>query len=185
MRATRGAAVALLAGVLVVLATACAADGTSGGGEPSPAPAPSTVPASAEGARRPVEGFGSVAYRISTMPAAERCALLAESALQRAQGLMGRTDLAGHDGMLFVFQSDTTGGFWMKDTPLPLSIAWFDGGGRFVSAADMEPCLGRGSDCPSYPAAGPYRYALEVPQGGLGALGVGPGAVLSVDGPCR
>ena len=129
-----------------------------------------------------MEGFGEVAFRVQSS-AAVRCALLAETARQQAQGLMNRTDLSGYDGMLFVFSSDTTSDFYMKDTPLPLSIAWFDSNGRLVSTTDMEPCLGGGS-CPLYGAAGPYRYALEVPKGRLPSLGITPGAVITVGGPC-
>ena len=186
MDGTRIMRVVTAAAVLLAAAGCGASGGGGGGGASGGEPATTVVTAAPApgGPRQVVEGFGSVAYRVSTLTAAERCALLAESALQRARGLMGRTDLAGYDGMLFVFESDTTTGFWMKDTPLPLSIAWFDASGRFVSAADMQPCLNRGSDCPSYPPAGAYRYALEVPQGGLGALGIGPGAVLTLGGPC-
>lgn len=136
-----------------------------------------------EATRQPITGFGEIAYRINTMPAATRCALLAETAEQHGKGLMRVTDLGGYDGMLFVFSSDTTSSFYMKDTPMPLSIAWFDSGGRFVSATDMEPCLNQ-AQCPLYNAPGTYRYALEVPRGGLEALGVGAGSVISVGGPC-
>ena len=116
-------------------------------------------------------------------PDTSRCALLAQSALQQEQGLMNQSNLRGYDGMLFVFPADTTVSFYMKDTPLPLSIAWFDTAGRFVSSTDMEPCLDK-PDCPTYSAAAPYRYALEVPKGGLGALSIGDGSVISVGGPC-
>jgi uncharacterized membrane protein (UPF0127 family) len=133
--------------------------------------------------RPTVAGFGSIAYRVSKVPTVNRCALLAETPLQQERGLMGRTDLAGYDGMLFVFPADTTVQFYMKDTPLPLSIAWFDSGGRFVSQTDMEPCLTTPT-CPLYSAAAPYRYALEVAKGGLPSLGIGAGAVISVGGPC-
>jgi len=192
----RGTAAAAAAAAALLLTTvACATGGTGLPGaavtttNPATTALTTTDPATgaglaANGARAPVPGFGEVAYRISAMPSALRCALLAETAQQRAQGLMNRRDLAGYDGMLFDFASPVNVGFWMKDTPLPLSIAYFDGDGRFVSAVDMAPCLGRGNNCPSYPASGPFRYALEVAQGGLGALGVGPGAVLTTAGPC-
>ncbi len=133
--------------------------------------------------RQPITGFGEIAYRINRIPDSTRCALLAQTALQQAQGLMGQTSLNGYDGMLFAFSADTTSSFYMKDTPMPLSIAWFDSGGRFVSATDMEPCLDK-PQCPTYSATGTYRYALEVPGGGLPPLGIGAGAVLSVGGPC-
>ncbi|HEX2192153.1 MAG TPA: DUF192 domain-containing protein [Acidimicrobiales bacterium] len=138
------------------------------------------------GGRTPVEGFGQIGFRVegSAASSTERCALLAETTEQRSRGLMNRTDLAGHDGMIFRFQSDTNGSFYMKDTPLPLSIAWFDSTGAFVSSTDMEPCLDQPS-CPTYSATGPYRYALEVPKGALMGLGVGPGSRLVLGGRCR
>jgi uncharacterized membrane protein (UPF0127 family) len=136
-----------------------------------------------EGGRGRVEGFGQIAFRVDKMASARRCALLAQNSEQRSKGLMGRTDLAGYDGMLFVFEEDTRGAFYMLNTPLPLSIAWFDSDGRFVSATDMEPCLS-GPDCPLYHATGPYRYALEVPQGGLAGLGIEPGSRIEIGGDC-
>jgi uncharacterized membrane protein (UPF0127 family) len=131
--------------------------------------------------RTPVVGFGEVAFRVAAGP--ELCALLARTAQQQAQGLMKRTDLAGHVGMLFVFTADTNETFYMRNTPMPLSIAWFDASGRFVSATDMVPCADR-PGCPTYAAARAYRYALEVPKGGLGGLGIGPGSTITVGAAC-
>ena len=136
-------------------------------------------------------GFATTSFRVvphgtpagETGATARRCALLAETAQQRQRGLMGARSLEGHDGMIFRFEADTSGGFWMKDTPMPLSIAWFTATGELVGRADMDPCLDRPS-CPTYAPPGPYRFALEVPRGGLGALGVEPGARLVVGGPC-
>ena len=147
---------------------------------------PTLQPAAA--ARTPVEGFGQIGFRIEETnirgaTAADRCALLAETARQQGQGLMNRRDLSGYDAMIFDFKGETTTQFYMKDTPMPLSIAWFDASGRFVSATDMSPCLGQ-AECPFYPAAGPYRYALEVPKGGLAALGAGPGSRLVLTPAC-
>jgi uncharacterized membrane protein (UPF0127 family) len=100
---------------------------------------------------------------------------------------MGVTDpdLGGYDGMLFRFESVSEVGFWMKDTPMPLTVAYIGEDGVLVSTADMEPCLGEAaaaSDCPSYPPDGPYRWALEVPQGGLGDIGLVPGATFTDTG---
>jgi uncharacterized membrane protein (UPF0127 family) len=69
---------------------------------------------------------------------------------------------------------------------LPLSIAFFDQGGAFVSSADMAPCTAAtGSECPLYGATGPYSEALEVVQGDLGRLGAVAGGVLEVtDAQC-
>jgi uncharacterized protein len=142
------------------------------------------------GANRPADpqllGFGEISFRIQGGPgsataAAERCALLADTPEQHQRGLMGRTDLGGKDGMLFRFDGDTSTSFYMKDTLIPLSIAWFNHEGFFVSATDMEPCPDD-VGCPTYSAGAPYQYALEVPKGGLPALGIGPGAQLVVGG---
>lgn len=140
------------------------------------APSVRTLPA-----RRPVPGFGEISLRLTKGP--ELCALLAQTPAQHAQGLMGRTDLAGHVGMLFVFGSDTTESFWMRNTPMPLSIAFYDAAGYFVSATDMAPCADR-SNCPTYSATAAYRYALEVPQGGLSGIGGGPGSTITTGGAC-
>ncbi len=150
---------------------------TDGSTEPAPT-GPTTT-------RVSVAGFGEVSFRIDGTDVvfgqgslqAARCALLAETAQQQTRGLMERTDMGGYDAMIFKFADITTGAFHMKNTPMPLSIAWFDVNGRFVSSTDMEPCLDQRT-CPTYAATGPYRYALEVPKGQLGSLGVGPGTRL-------
>jgi uncharacterized membrane protein (UPF0127 family) len=152
-----------------------------------------------QGANRPADphlepasgiaGFGEVSFRITPPPgsgfsAGRYCALLAETADQRARGLMGRRDLAGHDAMVFRFGVDTNSTFFVRSVPVALSVAWFDAAGRFVSSADMAPCPDR-DGCPLYVAPRPYRVALQVLQGGLLRLGVGPGSVIRVGGPCQ
>jgi len=130
--------------------------------------------------------FGEIAFHVeggAAQAAALRCALLADTAAQQELGLMNRTDVGGYDGMLFRFPADTAASFYMKDTPLPLSIAFFDGSGQFVSTADMAPCIHQAA-CPLYNAPRPYRYALEVPQGALPRLAIGPGTRLVTAGPC-
>jgi len=146
-----------------------------------PAPQGASVPAVTVPPRTPVPGFGEVSFRVASGP--ELCALLAQTAAQQAKGLMARTDLAGHVGMLFVFPTDTNESFYMRNTPMPLSIAWFDSAGRLVSTTDMAPCADK-PNCKTYAAARAYRYALEVPQGGLSGLGVGSGSTISVGGGC-
>ncbi len=81
---------------------------------------------------------------------------------------MNVTNLGSLDGMLFVFPADTTGGFWMKDTLLPLEIAFFDASGRLVDVLAMEPC--ESDPCRIYTPSGPYRWALEALPGPLGDL---------------
>ena len=95
---------------------------------------------------------------------------------------MGVTDLGAADGMVFVYDAARTNQFWMRDTPMPLDIAWFDDAGGFVSSATMTPCLtGPDADCARYGAAAAYTAAIEVPAGGLAELGIGPGSVLALD----
>ena len=138
--------------------------------------------------RRPLEGFAEVAFAIRGAGAAggallELCALLAATADARAQGLMEQDDLRGYDGMLFEFDEPTEGRFWMRNTRIPLSIAFFDERGGFVSATDMEPCPDDVDDCPTYGADGPYLWALEVAQGDLPRVGAEPGSVLEIGTP--
>jgi uncharacterized membrane protein (UPF0127 family) len=62
--------------------------------------------------------------------------------------------------MLFVFPADTTGGFWMKDTLVPLRILFFDAAGTRVKKLSMTPC--RRDPCPVYESGRRYRFALEL-----------------------
>ena len=84
---------------------------------------------------------------------------LARTSEQRSRGLMYRLK-APADGMLFVFPRDTTGGFWMKNTRVPLSIAFFDRRGKQVRKLRMTPC--RRDPCPIYSPGRRYRFALEL-----------------------
>lgn len=108
------------------------------------------------------------------------CVLVADTPGERARGLMERTDLGRHHGMAFVFDDDTDSGFHMRNTPMPLTVAWFEADGDFVSATDMTPCGDR-PDCPVHRPAGKYRLAVEVPQG---KVAFAPGAKASLSGEC-
>jgi uncharacterized protein len=130
-------------------------------------------------------GFGEVAIAI-TGPDGEVagwCVLLAATGAQRQRGLMEVTDLGGYAGMLFVWDADSSSSFYMRNTPTPLSIAWFDADGTQVSTADMDPCPDV-EGCPTYPSGGSYRFALEVPQGSLDDMGVVSGSSVAVGGSC-
>ena len=94
---------------------------------------------------------------------------IADSDSERARGLMHRTALAENRGMLFVFRSEERLSFWMKDTLIPLSIAFMDSEGRIVDIQDMKPL---DDDPPSYVSARPAQYALEVNQGFFEERGV-------------
>jgi uncharacterized membrane protein (UPF0127 family) len=84
---------------------------------------------------------------------------LALTSDQRSLGLMHRRR-APADGMLFVFAENTTGGFWMKNTLVPLTIVFFDRDGARVRRLSMKPC--RTSACPIYNPGKAYRFALEL-----------------------
>jgi uncharacterized membrane protein (UPF0127 family) len=105
---------------------------------------------------------------------------VADTAAEREHGLMGRQDLAPHSGMAFVFPEDTTTSFWMKDTLIPLSIAFYDDTGRIVRILDMQPC--RANRCPLYDPEVAYRGALEVNLGAFRRWGVEVGDRLRMIG---
>ena len=181
---------------LIVLAVSA---GCSSGSGPAPTVSPSPVPSSSPGvpsvtgtvATLPPgavpTGFEAVTLRITDADGRvrESCVLLAADDADRARGLMEVDSLGGYDGMIFRFDGPTRSQFYMFDTRLPLSIAFFDTDGRFVSATDMAPCTAtKASDCPVYGADGPYVDALEVVQGGLGPWGIGGGSRIEVGGTC-
>lgn len=88
---------------------------------------------------------------------------IAETDETRSRGLMERESLGGDSGMVFVMGGPTDGGFWMKDTLIPLSIAFWDDDGRILTMLDMDPCPSE--SCPSYNPGVLYTHALEVNQG--------------------
>ena len=88
---------------------------------------------------------------------------IADDDAERARGLMERTELDPDAGMIFVYPNDVSGAFWMKNTLIPLSIAFYAEDGRIVKILDMEPC--RADPCRLYDPGVPYRGALEVNQG--------------------
>jgi uncharacterized membrane protein (UPF0127 family) len=139
--------------------------------------------APASSGRSPLPGFGETHLTVTTSNGMLAwCLLLAETEAQHNRGLMQVTDptLGGYDGMLFRFPQDTQVQFYMRNTPMPLSIAFVSSDGKVVSTTDMAPCADRG-DCPLYSAKGPYRTAIEVPQGGLTRLGIETGVVVTDD----
>jgi uncharacterized membrane protein (UPF0127 family) len=102
---------------------------------------------------------------------------IADTDAERQTGLMGRTTLAGDAGMLFVFDQEQTLSFWMKDTLIPLSIAYIDAEGRIVDIQDMQPL----DDIPpQYVSAEPAQYALEVNQGFFEERGVSVGDMVAL-----
>lgn len=131
-------------------------------GEPTPDPAEVLPPTERFPTRQVVLESGDTRVPLAVHVAAEPEA--------RRRGLMGREDLPERAGMLFLFPEEHTGGFWMKNTLIPLSIAYFDADGRVRRVLGMEPC--EADPCPSYDPEVAYHGALEVNQGAFDELGL-------------
>lgn len=100
---------------------------------------------------------------------------IADTPGERQAGLMGRESLPEDTGMLFVWDDDTTTGFWMRDTTIPLSIAFITAGGVVIDVQDMEPLSEEVHNSPE-----PYRYAVEANQGWFDDNDVEPGDVVQL-----
>lgn len=98
---------------------------------------------------------------------------VAETNTQRQQGLMGRATLADGDGMLFVLDEETLPCFWMKDTFIPLSLAFISTDKKIVQLAELTP-----KDEHHVCAKSPISYALEVPQGWFEKQGITIGSLV-------
>lgn len=90
---------------------------------------------------------------------------LATTPAQRRHGLMGRSSLGPTDGMAFLFFKPTRAGFWMKNTLIPLTVAFFDDNGTILKILNMKPC--HATPCPIYRPGVTYDGALEVNRGAL------------------
>ena len=95
---------------------------------------------------------------------------VASTPAQRQVGMMMRTQMAPHEGMLFVFEQPSQQCFWMRDTLLPLSIAFIADDGRIVNIAEMQP---RSDD--AHCSAQPVRFALEMNRGWFDKRAIKPG----------
>ena len=98
---------------------------------------------------------------------------VAKTPAERAEGLMGRKHLAQEEGMFFIFETEGDHAFWMKDTFIPLSIAFIDKSGRIVEIADMKPLSLKSHGPPK-----PILYALEMRKGWFSINGIKVGDVL-------
>jgi uncharacterized membrane protein (UPF0127 family) len=98
---------------------------------------------------------------------------LARTDQERSRGLMHRKNLDDGKGMLFIFERDQIMSFWMKNTLIPLSIAFIASDGRIIEIKDMEPL----NETPVRSSRS-VRCALEVPQGWFSRAGIGIGDIL-------
>jgi len=98
---------------------------------------------------------------------------IAETTQSREQGLMGVKKMPDQVGMAFLFGEPTTTGFWMKDTLIPLDIAFWDGKGGIVATSTMTPCTT--DSCPVYQPPTTYVGSVEINAGLLAARGIKAG----------
>lgn len=127
-----------------------------------------------------VLGFGLSAKAQEAMPVIELTAgfhrIEAEVAAQdrhRQVGLMHRASMPAQRGMLFVFPQASTHCMWMRNTYIPLSVAFVDDEGRIINIEDMSP-HSEDNHCARQPA----RYALEMNRGWFAQRGIAPGSKL-------
>lgn len=128
-----------------------------------------TPPAAAQGQAQPVLAMVTLQAGIHLVKAE-----VADDERKRAIGLMFRESLAPNHGMLFVFREKAGHCFWMRNTLIPLSIAFLDDDGTIVNIEDMAP-RSEDSHCPKRPV----RFALEMEQGWFAKRGLAAGAKLA------
>jgi uncharacterized protein len=160
---------------------------------------------SAESSESPARGGGDGAPSLpvirfvtatgKTVPLAVE---VADEGNEQTCGLMHRESLPDEQGMIFVYQADATGGFWMRNTLIPLSIAYVAADGRIVDILEMDPvpapkhtphmlpdgrrvAIADGAPIPpgativTYPPRGRYRYAIEANKGWFARHGIAAG----------
>ena len=109
--------------------------------------------------------------------AAELTVEIADENRERQAGMMHRTTMPENEGMLFVFPYPHQSGFWMKNTTVPLSIAYIDPAGRVIEIHDLHPL----NTQPVESRSTRVQYALEVNQGWFAKNGIKPGTVLATE----
>ena len=125
--------------------------------------------------QRQFQTAGITIERASGAPAAMKVEI-ARSEEQRSRGLMYRKELKDGEGMLFVFERDQVLSFWMKNTRIPLSIAFIASDCRITEIKDMRPL-----DLNAVKSSRSVRYALEVPRGWFTRAEIGPGDTVHGD----
>ena len=108
---------------------------------------------------------------VLTLGGVDVVAEVADDVMERAAGLMFRDALEADAGMVFVYPNSRPRSFWMRNTCLPLSIAYLDADGVIVSISDLEPLVEKG-----VASTAPAQYALEMSRGWYVRKGVSVGA---------
>lgn len=104
---------------------------------------------------------------------------IADDPEERVEGLSNRTSLPADAGMAFLWDEPVEAEFWMKDTLIPLQIAFWGEGGRIVGLIEMEPC--EADTCPHYRPEKPIVGAVEANAGWFTAHGVAVGDTVELD----
>jgi uncharacterized membrane protein (UPF0127 family) len=153
-----GLRIALFSTVVAIpVLTGCGEAGGTSGGAAADQPVPISVGQEVRTAQIRIGGV-------------EVTAEIADNEELRAKGLMNRDSLAENHGMLFVYGAAQVRSFWMRNTRIPLDIAFIDANGVIINIEPMEP-----QSDENYYSQGPMMYALEMDQGWFEANGVGPG----------
>jgi len=101
---------------------------------------------------------------------------IARTKEEQSLGLMYRNDLPDGQGMLFIYEKDQIMSFWMKNTNIPLSIAFISYDGRIIDIKNMYP-----HDETSVTSSRSVRFALEVPQGWFSRAGIKEGDIVVIN----
>lgn len=165
-----------MAGILLLASLACGSDSQP---DDKPTAAPTTAPPvsepSATSSPTPSPEGSAVTFTSATGQTATLAVEVADTPEERSVGLMNRESLAEDAGMLFIWPEDTGSGFWMKDTLIPLSVAFIDAEGVIVDIQDMQPL-----DETLHQSPAPYRYAVEANQGWFAGHGIEPGDTVTL-----
>ncbi|MDX1578317.1 MAG: DUF192 domain-containing protein, partial [Gemmatimonadota bacterium] len=157
--------------VLACSATVACGFPDAGGSDAGGSDAAAAVQEGARGAadveEAAAQASGRVPIRVAGIPIEVE---IADDEDERARGLMFRESLPEDHGMLFVYESERRLGFWMKNTLIPLDIAYADRAGRIVDIKQMEP-----QSTETVYSSAPAMYALEMNQGWFEAHGVSVG----------
>lgn len=187
--------VVFVGAVALAVATGCSASasGEDGGAERPGEGAVASAQGGGAAAAAALAGAGESATATDASPGDAREVLLgrgealvifgadtvvaevARTPAERERGLQDRDEVPDGTGMLFIFEEEAPRAFWMKDTYVPLDIAYMNADLRIVSIRQMEP-----QDTNTYPSGAPAMFALEVRQGWFAEQGIEVGDVAEV-----
>jgi uncharacterized protein len=158
---------------LALLLAGCGGAGANSHSQSQNTPQDSgATPASTEETPSASSGLPTLVIDTSGGEKVELQVEVADDVNEQAKGLMYRKALGEDRGMLFVYPDERELSYWMRNTLIPLSIAYIDSDGRIVDILDMKPLDDRP---PHYVSSEPVQYALEVNQGFFEKKGVKEG----------